>query len=254
MEKGRKILIINDDGIEAGGLKRLAAEALKYGEVWVVAPDGQRSACSHGLTINDPIDIYPVEWDVPGVHAYSCSGLPTDCFRVGSECVMPERPDVVFSGINNGFNAGTDIQYSATVGAALDAAMCGYPVVAFSEGFLLDPRASGEGHKVTDKYLPEVMAAVLGKPDGKSMQIEPGKVINVNFPDCAVPDCKGILWGVTVSMNTPYVDHYRMDEELPGGGKRYSIHWVDRDHADEGTDLRAIIDGYVAVGYVNNIS
>ena len=133
MSERRKILIVNDDGIDSDGLVRLAREAVKWGEVYVVAPDGQRSAASHSLTIDMPIDIHPVGFPVEGVKAYSCTGLPTDCVRIGSACVMPQKPDVVFSGINNGFNAGTDIQYSATVGAALDAAMAGYPAIAFSE-------------------------------------------------------------------------------------------------------------------------
>ena len=123
MEKQLKILITNDDGIESSGLRRLAEAATAYGEVWVVAPDGQRSAASHSLTIDKPLDVYPVDWGIPEIHAFSCTGLPSDCFRIGSKCVMPQKPDLVFSGINNGFNVGTDIQYSATVGAALDAAM-----------------------------------------------------------------------------------------------------------------------------------
>ena len=260
MEKQLKILITNDDGIEASGLRRLAEASTEYGEVWVVAPDGQRSAASHSLTIDKPLDVYPVEWGNPKIHAFSCTGLPSDCFRLGCKYVMPEEPDVVFSGINNGFNAGCDIQYSATVGAAFDAAMCGYPVIAFSEGFLNDPRSCGHGRRITEKYLPVVMKALLTPEENSAFTEEerpvltPGQVINVNFPDCPIEDCKGILWNCRASMNTPYVDTYTVDEELPGGGKRYSIHWVDRDHADEGTDLRALLDNYVSVGIVNNIS
>ena len=260
MEKQLKILITNDDGIEASGLRRLAEASTEYGEVWVVAPDGQRSAASHSLTIDKPLDVYPVDWGNPKIHAFSCTGLPSDCFRLGCKYVMPEEPDVVFSGINNGFNAGCDIQYSATVGAAFDAAMCGYPVIAFSEGFLNDPRSNGHGRKITEEYLPVVMKAILAPENSGAFSKEerpvltPGQVINVNFPDCPIEDCKGVLWNCKASMNTPYVDTYTVDEELPGGGKRYSIHWVDRDHADEGTDLRALLDNYVSVGIVNNIS
>ncbi len=259
MKNTRKILITNDDGIDASGIRRLAEAARKYGEVWVVAPDGQRSAASHSLTIDKPMDVYPVDWGMDDVHAFSCTGLPCDCFRIGSKYVMPEVPDIVFSGINNGFNVGTDIQYSATVGAALDAAMCGYPVIAFSEGFLSDERCTGNGHKVTDMYLPSILEALL-EPDGagasgeeRSIRLKQGQVININFPDCPLDECKGIKWNCRVSMNTPYIDYYTA-EDLPGGGKRYTIHWIDRDHADEGTDLRALLDNYVSIGIVNNIS
>ena len=256
----RKILITNDDGIDASGLRRLAEASTEYGEVWVVAPDGQRSAASHSLTIDKPLDVYPVDWGNPKIHAFSCTGLPSDCFRLGCKYVMPEEPDVVFSGINNGFNVGADIQYSATVGAAFDAAMCGYPVIAFSEGFLNDPRSMGHGRKITGEYLPVILKALLEPDDTGAFAEEKrpvlthGQVINVNFPDCPPEECKGILWNCRASMNTPFVDTYTMDEELPGGGKRYNIHWVDRDHADEGTDLRALLDNYVAVGIINNIS
>lgn len=256
----RKILITNDDGIGASGLRRLAEASTEYGEVWVVAPDGQRSAASHSLTIDKPLDVYPVDWRNPKIHAFSCTGLPSDCFRLGCKYVMPEEPDVVFSGINNGFNVGADIQYSATVGAAFDAAMCGYPVIAFSEGFTNDPRSMGHGRKITGEYLPVILKALLEPDDTgafaeeKRPVLTPGQVINVNFPDCHPEECRGILWNCRASMNTPFVDTYTMDEELPGGGKRYNIHWVDRDHADEGTDLRALLDNYVAVGIINNIS
>ncbi|MBP5491821.1 MAG: 5'/3'-nucleotidase SurE [Clostridiales bacterium] len=247
-DNNRKILVTNDDGITSDGLVRLVREAAKWGEVWVVAPDGQRSAASHSLTISEPLDVKPVAFPVDGVHAFSCSGLPSDCVRIGSQCLMPERPDIVFSGINNGYNVGTDIQYSATVAAALDATMAGFPAIAFSEGFAFDPRESGAGRKVTEAYLPIVMEELL------SSDPVPGIVINVNFPDCPIDQCKGILRDRKVSMNNPYFDIFKLEEELPDKTKRYSVHWVDRDHADEGTDLRALLDGYVSIGVVHNIS
>ena len=246
--ENRKILIVNDDGIRSDGLARLAREAANYGEVWVVAPDGQRSAASHSITIDDPLYVTPVAFGVEGVHAFSCSGLPSDCVRLGAKYIMPQEPDVVFSGINNGFNVGTDIQYSATVAAAFDAAMAGYPTVAFSEGFSLDERARAYGHKVTDIYLPQVMAEIFGG------ELVPGQVINVNFPDCPPEKCGGVLRDRRPSMGNPFIDTYDMTEERPDGTRRFEIHWVDRDHADEGTDLRAILDGYVAIGVVKNIS
>lgn len=243
-----KILITNDDGITSDGLLRLAVEAAKWGEVWVVAPDSQRSAASHSLTINVPLDVVPYDMGVSGVHAFSCTGLPSDCVRLGSRYIMPEEPDVVFSGINNGFNVGTDIQYSATVGAALDAAMAGYPAIAFSEGYAFDPEERGAGHDVTDQYLPQVVEELLNE------DLVPGVVINVNFPDCPTEKCGGILRNRRVSMGNPYIDTYRLREEKEDGTRRYTIHWVDRNYADEGTDLRALIDGYVSIGIVNNIS
>ena len=253
----KKILIVNDDGVASVGIRRLATAAMKYGEVWVVAPDGERSASSHSLTLNKPLDVFPVDWGIEGIHVYSCSGMPTDCFRLGSKYIMPEPPDIVFSGINNGYNAGPDNQYSGTVGAALDAASCGYATIAFSEGFLIDPKQGGFNRIVTDKYLPQVLEELLGEgaaEDPAKTHVEPGVVVNVNFPDCRVEECKGIKWNCGVYMGDTFVDRYEAVKELPGGGTRYEIRWVDRSHADEGTDMHALMNGYISIGVVNNIS
>ena len=130
------ILITNDDGIEADGLIRLAEAAKEFGEVWVVAPKRERSAASHSITLRRHIDVYPHnDFPVEGVKAYHCSGKPADCVRVGALAVMPEKPDLVLSGINYGYNSATDIQYSATVGAAFEAAFQGIHAIALSEGF-----------------------------------------------------------------------------------------------------------------------
>ena len=101
----KQILITNDDGIFADGLVRLASIAKEFGDVWVVAPDGQRSAASHRITLHQPVDVNPaVDFPVEGVHAFSCSGTPADCVRVGSLYVMKKKPDLVLSGINYGYN------------------------------------------------------------------------------------------------------------------------------------------------------
>ena len=105
----KTILITNDDGIFADGLIRLAATAKSFGEVWVVAPESQRSAASHSITLHSYIDVRPAAFPVPGVHAFASSGTPGDCVRVGSLSVMPARPDIVLSGINYGYNAASDI-------------------------------------------------------------------------------------------------------------------------------------------------
>ena len=241
MQKNRKILITNDDGITADGLLRLVKVAKEYGEVWVVAPDGERSASSHCINIRTPMDVYPYDYPVEGVKAFSCSGTPADCVRVGSLAVMPEKPDVVFSGINKGFNAGTDIQYSGTCGAALEASFQGYHAIAVSEGF--------EGiHDVTEKYLKQIIDEII---DNK---LEFGQIWNVNLPNIPLEECKGILWDRTVSTGLFFKDSYKVIEELPDGGKRYLVDGKKVKISEEGSDLRAIFNGYVSVGIVTNIS
>ena len=91
-----KILITNDDGIDADGLLRLVKAAQKYGEVWVVAPDGQRSASSHCIAIHHPFEIWPYDYPLEGVKAFACSGMPADCIRVGIHYLMKEKMSIRF--------------------------------------------------------------------------------------------------------------------------------------------------------------
>ena len=236
----RKILLINDDGIEADGLRRLAAEAVNFGEVWIVAPRNQMSACSHSITLREYIDIYPYDFGIEGVKAYSCSGTPGDCVRVGSLAVMPYKPDVVISGINNGFNTATDIQYSATAGGAFEAAFQGYSAIAISEGL-------GD-HTVTDKYLHQLLEEYIDVRHSKN------EILNINIPACPIEEFKGILRDRKVSQGMFYEDGYKVVEELPGGGMRYMVDGKLVKVSEEGTDLRAVTENYISVGIVKNIS
>ena len=236
----RKILITNDDGIDAEGMLRLATAAKKFGEVWVVAPDSQRSAASHSITLRHHIDVYPHDFPLDGVHAFSCSGTPGDCVRVGSLSVMPQKPDVLLSGINFGYNVATDIQYSATAGAAFEGAFQGFLSIALSEGI------SGN-HEVTDRYLEELLEEAMGMKTGY------GEIININFPDCPLSECKGVLRDAKVSRSAFYIDKYRILEELENGGKRYMVAGVHRAIPEEDTDYGAVLSNFVSFGVVNNI-
>ena len=176
----RTILITNDDGIMADGLYRLAKEAQHFGKVYIVAPDGQRSAASHSITLHGTIDIFPYEYPMDGIKAWTCSGTPADCMRVGSLYLLPEKPDIVLSGINKGYNTATDIQYSGTVGAALEAAFQGCKGVAISE-------QDSDCHEVTDCYLHDLLAELL------ETELLPDQILNVNIPGCKLSECNGIL-------------------------------------------------------------
>ncbi len=235
-----KILVTNDDGINSEGLIRLAECAAEFGEVWVIAPDSERSAASHCITLRTHIDICPVDFPIEGVRAFTCSGMPGDCVRVGGLNVMDSRPDVVLSGINFGYNVASDIQYSATCGAAFEAEFQGYKAIAVSEG--------GSGcHKVTDRYLREILAEVLEYEDRDR------QIINVNFPDCPISEYKGILRDRTVSKGMIYKDIYHATEELSNGGTRYMVEGILQKTGEPGTDLAAVADGYISIGYAHNI-
>lgn len=125
-----KILICNDDGIESGGIKSLAETFSKKHEVVVVAPDGNRSCCSHTITLNSPIKIEKKETE--NYKQYVISGYPVDCVKVGFHFIKDFVPDVVVAGINKAHNLGNDVMYSGTVAIALEAAYFGVPAFAFS--------------------------------------------------------------------------------------------------------------------------
>ena len=235
-----RILLTNDDGIMADGLRLLAETALSFGEVWIVAPAEQRSAASHSISLHSPVDVWPYEYPVPNVKAFACSGTPADCVRVGSLAVMEQKPDVVLSGINHGYNSATDLQYSATVGAAFEASFQGFLGIALSYGFT-------DSHETTTEYLPKLLKELLVK------EPEYGVIWNVNFPDVPLSACKGILWDRSVSHGMFYRDEYRLIEETDGGRKRYMVKGNYNEDAEEGTDFRAIVDGYISVGKVHNL-
>ena len=109
-----RILVVNDDGIQAEGIRRLAAAAARLGEVVVAAPKNQCSAMSHRITVFQPLEVKRVVFPVEGVTAFQVDGTPADCVKAALSGLMPERPDFVFSGINYGYNAGADILYEIT--------------------------------------------------------------------------------------------------------------------------------------------
>ena len=236
----RKILITNDDGIFADGIIRLARAANKYGEVWVVAPDGQRSAASHSISLRHSFDAWEVDFPVEGVQAFACEGTPADCVRIGVLNIVPGKPDHVFSGINYGYNLASDIQYSATAGAAFEAAFQRVHTIAFSEG-------AEDIHEVTDRYLDELIAELIDKP------LDLWEIWNVNFPSCSLADCGGILRDRTVSTDDFYHDHY-IETRLDDKRINFTVEGVRNWAAKEGTDLRAILDNCVSVGKAKNIS
>ena len=128
-----KILVVNDDSIHAPGIALLAKAAMELGEVTVVAPANQCSAMSQRITIRGDMRVDKVQdFPVPVKAAYKVDGTPADCLKIAMQYLLEEKPDYVFSGINDGYNAGFDIAYSGTLGAAFEAVMNGVPAMAFS--------------------------------------------------------------------------------------------------------------------------
>lgn len=236
----RNILITNDDGIDARGIKQLAKAASKFGQVTVIAPEGQRSAASHSITLRESMYLYEADdFGVEGIKAYKTTGSPADCVRFGIRNIVKET-DIVFSGINNGYNIGSDIQYSATVGAAMEAATSGLPAIAFSQSFDDDGP-----HDVTEKYLEEIIAELIESP------LEDNQIWNVNFPNVPLDEFKGILRDRSVARNSFYIDSYT--EEKVEGGLKLTVHGDLNFQTTEGSDFKAILDGYISIGKINNL-
>lgn len=179
-----RILLTNDDGIFARGIKALAAELVRVADVTVVAPDREQSATSHALTLHRPLRIRKLEegW-------YSVDGTPTDCVNLGVLSLLEGTPpDLVVSGINAGLNLGDDVTYSGTVSAAFEGALLGLPAVAFSqeieEGYSFERAASFARRLVSellDGRLRTPRAAGSGA-EGPGDELPPGHLLNVNFP------------------------------------------------------------------------
>lgn len=234
----RKILVVNDDGICADGIVRLAAAAKKLGEVWVAAPRQQCSAMSHCITVRGSLHVRQEEFPVPGVAAYSVVGTPADCVKVGIHHLMPCRPDVVFSGINCGYNVGMDILYSGTVGAAMEALLNGIPAIAFSE-------ESGGSGEAADAHLLSVAGRLLEEG------CAPDEIWNVNFPGCPLRELRGIRENRIPEKTQFYRDNYIV-EEHPEGGLRLSVCGILSKTAAPGTDMEAVLERYISIGKIRN--
>ena len=148
------ILVTNDDGIGAEGIQVLAQAAAPFGKVTVVAPLSQCSAMSHRITLGRALEVEECPFPVEGVTAFSVDGTPADCVKAALDVLMKEKPDVVLSGINNGYNIGFDILYSGTVGAAMEALMNGIPAIALS-------RNDVGTFETTQAYIGQILERLL---------------------------------------------------------------------------------------------
>lgn len=235
-----RILVVNDDGIEAAGIIRLAALAKELGEVWVVAPDAQCSAMSQRITVRGELQLRKrADFPVEGVEAYSLSGTPADCVKVAVEYLMKDQlPDIVFSGINKGYNVGYEIAYSGTVGATWEAISKGIRAIAFSVDM-------EEDYAVTQAHWSEVTRELLTK------DITSHEIWNVNFPGCSLADYKGIQWDTVPAKTQYFLDHYDA-EEISEDCRRLTLVGIPINGAPAGTDISALMDGYISVSKIQS--
>jgi 5'-nucleotidase len=227
----RKILVTNDDGIDSVGLLELMSALKEIGEVWVVAPNRNRSNASHALTLSTPVRLDKVEAGEK-VRVYSTDGTPADCVYLAlSHLLRDAKVDLVVSGINNGFNLADDLTYSGSVAAGLEAVLLDVPAIVVSlESF--DPADIG----VAKAFSRELALMVLNEPH----RVPRGVFLNVNIPRGAVH--------ANYRMTTVGRRQYSKDvrQNLDPKGKTY--YWIGGDplqHDDiPGSDCNTVLDEY----------
>lgn len=235
MEKKPLILITNDDGITAPGIRKLISIMKGIGEVVVVAPDSPQSGKGHAITLDATLYVNKLKNTTNGSNEYECSGTPADCVKLGIKEVLKRKPDLCVSGINHGSNASINVIYSGTMSAAIEAGIEGVPSIGFS---LLDYDwdANFDG---LETYIENITKNVLenGLPDGI--------VLNVNFPKVSENPYKGIKICRQARANW----NERFDKRVSPMGKEY--YWLtgtfENLDGGEDTDEFALENNYVSV-------
>lgn len=229
-----RLLLTNDDGVYAQGLHALAKELEKDYELLIVAPEDQRSATSHAITITKPIIVKKVDLPEIKSEAYSVSGTPADCVRVALEKLANGKIDMVFSGTNMGVNLGADVLYSGTVSAAIEANIYGVPSIAVSAE-LKDEKGY---YEVAAKYAKYVLEKA------KENFIRDKIILSINVPCLEEEKVKGIK---VCKIGGVVYDYYFMENDNDNGDIRMQIKGRKDVKLKEGTDRYYLKEGYVTV-------
>jgi 5'-nucleotidase len=224
------ILVSNDDGIRAAGIRALQEALAPVGEVWVVAPDREQSAASHSLSLLRPLRVEEV-----GPRCYAVDGTPTDCVNLAINGIMPVRPDLVVSGINPGANLGDDVTYSGTVSAAMEGTLLGVPSIAMS----LVVTNGRPDFEPAATFAVRLAVSVAGQG------LPRDTLLNVNVPALPRAELRG--YAVTRQGKRRYGD--AIVEKVDPRGKKY--YWIGGDDMGfvpaEGTDFTAVQSGTISV-------
>ncbi len=228
------IFVTNDDGISAKGIGSLVEVAMEFGEVLVIAPDKPQSGMGHAITMNHPIRL---EKSIlfGDCDAYTCSGTPVDCVKIGIYEVMHRKPDLILSGINHGDNASSNVLYSGTMSAAVEGAMENIPSIGFSLGDHNSDADFSEAKEIARQIIQDSLNSVF-----------PSHVcLNVNIPKKGESKIKGIK--ICRQAHAFWAD--RFDKRIDQFGKPY--YWLTGEFLnqdmEEDTDLFALENGYASV-------
>lgn len=229
-----RILISNDDGISAPGIAALAAALALENDVYVVAPDRERSATGHALTLHKPLraEPYALERGVKG--AWAVTGTPSDCVKLAIGAILSEPPELIVSGLNRGPNLGNDVLYSGTVSAALEGAINGFPAIAFSLATFSDI-----GYERAAEFALNLVRQI------GSRSLPPKFLLNVNLPALQDEGYKGVK--VTKLGVRKYKDSFE-ERHDPRGRTHY---WLAGEAQEEGedhdSDVVAVRNNFVSI-------
>jgi 5'-nucleotidase len=231
-----RILVSNDDGIHAPGLKTAEkiAKALSD-DVWVIAPETEQSGASHSLTLSRPLRVRAIS-----KKRFAVDGTPTDCVMMGMLHVMKdEPPDLVLSGVNRGSNIADDVTYSGTIAAAMEGTVLGVPSIALSQAFTYDEHVQVKWH-CAEHHGPVVIRKLLAAGWPRDV------LININFPDRNADSVEGVR---VTSQGKRDQATLKVDRRIDARGNPYFWFGFHRilSNPPNGTDLRAIYDGFVSV-------
>jgi 5'-nucleotidase len=232
-----RILLTNDDGVNAAGLKVLEKIARAFSDdIWVVAPTEEQSGAGHSLTLTMPVRLRKL-----GERRFCVTGTPTDSVMMAIAHIMKDqRPDLVLSGVNRGANLGEDVTYSGTVSAAMEGALAGIPSIALSQSYAREGLGDQVPFAAAEAWAEQVLRPLIETP------MEPRTLVNVNFPALA-PDA---VRGVRVTQQG-LRDYGRLRIVQRTDPRGYEYFWFGLgpmiETPSHSTDLEAIADGYVAV-------
>ena len=229
------ILVTNDDGISAPGLRNLIKVMNTIGDVVVVAPDSPQSGMGHAITINSTLRCTEVDLDGGPQKEYACSGTPADCVKLGVHELLKRKPDLCVSGINHGSNAAINVIYSGTMSAAVEAGIEGIQAIGFS---LLDYRWSADFDAIASYVKNITLSALKNK-------ISSNVVLNVNFPKLKEKQIKGVK--ICRQAKAYWVEEF--DKRTNPMGLDY--YWltgkfINQDKGED-TDEWALSNGYISV-------
>ena len=233
-QRRKRILLTNDDGINAPGMKVLQRIARSLSnDVWVVAPEGEHSGASHSLTLTAPLRLRKIS-----AKKFAVEGTPTDCVMMAMNQVMADNPpDLLLSGVNRGANMGEDVTYSGTIAAAMEGTLVGVPSIALSQSFA---NRKVMHWPTAEQHASDIIRRLVAI--GWSREV----LMNVNFPDCLPGDVKGVE---VVRQGRRDFSALNIEQRIDARERPY--YWIGfrpiQGQPEEGTDIRATEEGRIAI-------